>query len=344
MIRFECDYAEGAHERILNALFRTNMEQHPGYGEDEHCEEARRLIRRLCGNDSLDVEFLVGGTQTNLTVISAALRPHEGVLCASTGHINVHESGAIESTGHKVMQLESADGKISGAQVEEAVLKHLNDSSREHMVRPAMVYISSPTECGTLYKKAELEQISSVCRKYGLYLFLDGARLGYGMASKENDMTLPDFAALTDVFYIGGTKIGLLMGEALVISNKALYRDFRYIIKQKGALLAKGRLLGVQFAEAFRDGLYFEMSENAAVLADEIRSAFINKGIELYYDSPTNQLFPVLTEEQCNYFSKKFAFSNIESLKYGRRVVRFCTSWATKREDAEALIACIDTL
>lgn len=344
MIRFECDYAEGAHERIIGALVKTNFEQTPGYGEDIYCEEARALIRKECKNEDLYVQFLVGGTQANLTVIAAALRPHEGVLCASTGHINVHETGAVEATGHKVLPLPSEDGKITAEQIEEAYLLHINDSSFEHMVKPGLVYISNPTECGTIYKKAELEAIYKVCQKYDLPLFLDGARLGYGLLSPENDMTMADIAANTDVFYIGGTKVGLLMGEAVVIKNEMLKRDFRYFIKQKGAMLAKGRLLGVQFAEAFRDGLYYEMSENAIALAEGIRNAFLKKGIAMRYDSPTNQLFPILTQEQCAVLGKDFAYSNIEALADGRKVVRFCTSWATKKEDAETLIRAIETL
>ena len=219
---------------MLERLVQTNMEQTPGYSEDKYCEEARKKIRKACGDDSLAVHFLVGGTQTNVTVINAALRRHQGVLCAVTGHINVHETGAVEACGHKVLGLESPDGKITAAQVAEAYEAHIHNGSFEHMVQPKMVYISNPTEVGTIYSKAELTALSETCHKYGLYLFLDGARLGYGLAAPDNDLTLPDIAALCDVFYIGGTKVGALFGEAVVIKNPELAQDFRYLIKQNG--------------------------------------------------------------------------------------------------------------
>lgn len=246
-ILFQCDYNEGAHPKVLERLVQTNMEQTPGYSEDKYCEEAREKIRKACGDDSLAVHFLVGGTQTNVTVINAALRKHQGVLCAVTGHINVHETGAVEACGHKVLGLESPDGKITAAQVAEAYEAHIHNDSFEHMVQPKMVYISNPTEVGTIYSKAELTALSETCHKYGLYLFLDGARLGYGLAAPDNDLTLPEIAALCDVFYIGGTKVGALFGEAVVIKNPELAQDFRYLIKQNGGMLAKGRLLGLQF-------------------------------------------------------------------------------------------------
>ena len=272
MIRFECDYTEGAHPRILEALIRTNMEQTKGYSEDEHCENARKLIREKCGSADADVHFLVGGTQTNMTVIAAALRPHQGVICAQSGHINVHETGAVEATGHKVLALPSEDGKITADQIKTVCDEHDHD---EHMVQPGMVYISNPTENGTLYNKKELQAISEVCKEYGLPLFLDGARLGYGLAAQGNDITLPDLAQYCDVFYIGGTKVGALFGEAVVITREALKKDFRYFIKQKGGMLAKGRLLGIQFEELFRDDLYMEVSAHADRLAMKIRKAFV---------------------------------------------------------------------
>ena len=243
MIRWECDYAEGCHPALLDALTRTNMEQTPGYGVDQHCDRARGLIRDLCQAPEATVEFLVGGTQTNTTVIAAALRPHQGVLCAHTGHINCHETGAIESTGHKVLPLPSEDGKITAQQVRAAVEAHWRDSTHEHVVQPGMMYLSHPTEQGTVYTAQELTAISQVCREFGLPLFVDGARLAYGLAA-EKSVTLPLLYELCDVFYLGGTKVGALFGEAVVISNPALARDFRYLIKQRGGMLAKGRQIG----------------------------------------------------------------------------------------------------
>lgn len=246
MIRFENDYAEGAHPRILKRLLETNEEQTPGYGADEHCEKAKTYIRKACDIEHADIHFLVGGTQANTTIIASILRPHQGAVAAITGHIAVHEAGAIEATGHKVLTLPSDDGKIRAEQVREMVDNHWNDAAHEHMVQPGLVYISHPTENGTAYRRSELEALSKVCRESGLPLVLDGARLGYGLVSKDSEVTLADIARLCDVFYIGGTKIGALCGEAVVIVNEALKKDFRYAIKQKGGLLAKGRLLGIQ--------------------------------------------------------------------------------------------------
>lgn len=345
MIRFECDYTEGAHQRILDALVRTNMEQAKGYGEDEHCENARAMIREKCKNAAADVHFLVGGTQANMTVIAAALRPHQGVVCAESGHINVHETGAVEATGHKVLALPSADGKITAAQIQEICEEHLQDDSFEHMVQPGMVYISNPTENGTLYNKKELEDISRTCHIYHLPLFLDGARLGYGLMAEGNDITLPDLAKYCDVFYIGGTKVGALFGEAVVITNEALKKDFRYYIKQRGGMLAKGRLLGIQFEELFRDDLYMEISAHADRLAMKIKKAFEDKKIPFAYDSVTNQQFPILTYDMAMTLAKKYSFNmNEAELKKGPAKVRFCTSWATKEEHVDELIADIQKL
>lgn len=345
MIRFECDYTEGAHPRILEALARTNMEQTKGYGEDEHCEHARKLIREKCGSADADVHFLVGGTQTNMTVIVAALRPHQGVVCAESGHINVHETGAVESTGHKVLTLPSEDGKITAQQIKTMCEEHFQDDSFEHMVQPGMVYISNPTENGTLYNKKELQEISKVCNTYKLPLFLDGARLGYGLMAEGNDITLQDLAKYCDVFYIGGTKVGALFGEAVVITNDALKKDFRYYIKQKGGMLAKGRLLGIQFEELFRDDLYMEISAHADRLAMKIKRAFAEKNIPFAYDSVTNQQFPILTCEMAMTLAKKYSFSmNEAELKRGPAKVRFCTSWATKEENVDELVADIQKL
>lgn len=338
MIRFNCDYSEGAHERIMARMLETNMEQTPGYGEDIHCERARELIKAACNAPSADIHFLVGGTQTNLTVIDAALRSHQGVIGAESAHINVHETGSIEACGHKVLTLPSSDGKITAEQVDKAYKAHINDESFEHMVQPKMVYISNPTELGTIYSKAELEAISKVCKANGLYLFMDGARLGYGLASKENDLSLEDIANLCDVFYIGGTKVGALFGEAVVITNSELKPDFRYFIKQKGGMLAKGRLLGIQFETLFEDGLYMEISEHAARLADKLRDAFKAAGYDFLVDSPTNQIFPIMPDEKLDKLRENYSFSYQQRIDETHSAVRFCTSWATKEENVDKLI------
>jgi threonine aldolase len=339
MIHFECDYTEGACPEVLARLTETNLLQTAGYGEDEFCAAAAGKIRSLCAAPDAAVHFLVGGTQTNATVISAALRGHEGPLCAVTGHINCHETGAVEATGHKVLTVPSEDGKIRAAQIAAYVEAHANDAAFEHMVKPGMVYISHPTENGTLYSLAELEEISAVCRRYGLYLFLDGARLGYGLAAPGADVTLPDLARLTDVFYIGGTKVGALFGEAVVITNDALKKDFRYFIKRHGGMLAKGRLLGVQFDALMTDGLYLRVSEHAVSLAMKLRAALERAGFPLAYDSLTNQQFPVVPDALLEKLSKKYSFSVWGKPDAEHTTVRFCTSWATREEDVDALIA-----
>ncbi len=338
MIYFNCDYNEGAHQNVLDAISDTNMVQSAGYGHDEYCEKARRLICDLCKNQELYVQFLVGGTQTNLTLIASALRPHQGVLCAESGHINVHETGAIEGCGHKVLTLPSADGKITSRQVEKAYQLHVECDTPEHTVQPKMVYISNPTEVGTIYSKKELEDLASVCKKYGLYLYMDGARLGYGLMAKGNDLDLESIASLCDAFYIGGTKIGALFGEAIVISNPALKEDFRYIIKQKGGLLAKGRLLGIQFYELLKDGLYFQISEHADVMAEKIKDALQTMDYSFLVDSPTNQLFVVMPDEKIAELSHTYFFSYDHRVDEKNSCIRICTSWATKEENVERLI------
>ncbi|MDR2918150.1 MAG: low specificity L-threonine aldolase [Tannerella sp.] len=344
MIRFECDYAEGAHPQILEWLAQTNLEQTKGYGEDEHCENARRMICRLCGNESIDVHFLVGGTQTNMTVISSILRPHQGVISATTGHINVHETGAIEATGHKVLALPAIEGKLTAEQIELAYTEHWSDVNHEHVVQPGMVYISNPTEGGTIYSKYELRALSDVCRMHNLPLFMDGARLGYGLAAEGNDLTLVDIAELCDVFYIGGTKVGALFGEAVVITNEKLKKDFRYLIKQRGGMLAKGRLLGIQFEVLFENGLYFDISRHAIQMSMKIRDAFIAQKISFLCESPTNQQFPILTQEQIGFLSEKYAFEYWTKIDDKHGAVRFCTSWATRKEDVEELVKDIHSL
>lgn len=336
-IQFQCDYSEGALPEILERLGKTNLEQTPGYGEDEYCEHARALIKEACGTPEADVHFLVGGTQANVTVISSILRPYQGVLCASTGHINVHETGAVEHGGHKVLPLFSADGLIKASQIEEAVSAHFADESFEHIVQPGMVYISFPSEFGTIYSKAELEAISEVCRRWNLPLFIDGARLGYGLTCDRCDLSLKDIASLSDVFYIGGTKQGALFGEAVVITNDALKKDFRYNIKQNGGMLAKGRLLGLQYEALFEDGLYFRAARHANELAVKVHEAFASKGYEFLVDSPTNQQFPILPRDVVERLQERFSFSIWQTLPDGRIGTRFCTSWATRGEAVEEL-------
>ena len=338
MIRFESDYLEGALPEIMQRLNETNFEQTPGYGTDEYCQSAREKIKNECRCPNADVHFLVGGTQTNTTVIAAALRPHQGVIAAESAHIGVHETGAIEATGHKVLTLPSSDGRISAGQIRRLVREHREDESFEHTVQPAMVYISQPTETGTVYSLEQLREISEACRELGLLLFADGARLACALAC-EGTPTLAELAELCDVFYIGGTKHGALFGEAVVITNEALKRDFRYMIKQRGGMFAKGRLLGLQFDELFSGGLYYRVGKRETLLAQKLRRAFEQKGIELYYDSPTNQIFPILSARQLAALSEKYSFSVQKRLPGGGCVVRFCTSWASRDEDVDKLIS-----
>lgn len=337
MIYFHNDYSEGCHAKVLEKLIATNLEQTPGYGEDHHCAHAADLIRKLCGRDDLAVHFLVGGTQANLTVIDAALRPHQAALGASSAHINVHETGAVEATGHKVLTVPSADGKITAQQVRTVVEAHRASGSFEHEVQPKLVYISNPTELGTLYSLAELEALSSSCHELGLYLFMDGARLGYGLVSRDNDVTFEDIARLCDVFYIGGTKVGALFGEAVVISNSAIKEDFRYLIKQHGGMLAKGRLLGVQFTALLEDGLYIEISRQAVKFADQIRDTLNRIGASYLIPGTTNQIFPILSDGFLNELAKKFMFTEMERVDENHRAVRFCTSWASTQVNVDAL-------
>ena len=341
---FECDYTEGACPEIMKRLEETNLLQTPGYGEDEFCESAREKIRTLCGRTDVDVHFLVGGTQTNFTVISAALRPYQGVLCAETGHINVHETGAVEATGHKVLTLPSTDGKITAQQVREYYDAHWNDDTHEHMVQPGMVYISHPTENGTLYAKSELQELYDTCKKLGLPLFLDGARLGYGLMSDASTLTLADVAENTDVFYIGGTKVGALFGEAVVIANPSIKKDFRYLIKHHGGMLAKGRLLGIQFDTLCTDGLYFKIAEHADAMAMKLKQAFARKGYDFLFESYTNQQFPIMPNEHLDKLKEKYLYSFWETVDDGHSAVRFCTSWATREEAVDELIADMEAL
>lgn len=337
MIKFDCDYLEGAHPRILDALVRTNFEQTAGYAVDHYCEEARALIKKECKAENADVHFIVGGTGTNTTVISAALRPYQGVVCPVTGHINVHESGAIEATGHKVIGLPSGDGKIKAEVFEEYVRNYWADGTYEHMVQPKMLYISQPTENGTLYNAEELKRLREICDEYSMYLYVDGARLGYGLMAQGNDVTLPLLAGLADVFYIGGTKVGALFGEALVIVNDELKKDFRYMQKRHCGMFAKGRLLGLQFREMFIDGLYYEMGAHGIKTAYRVRDAFRKAGFPFLYESDTNQQFPVFPDTVLEILSEKFSWDYWCRVDEEHSCVRFCTSWATTEENIAEL-------
>ncbi len=337
MISFTCDYNVGACPEILHRLAETNLDQEPGYGEDRFCESAKARIREAVGCPDADVFFLVGGTQTNSTVISAMLKGYEGVIAAETGHIEVHEAGAVEFTGHKVLTIPSHQGKILAEELKAYLERFYADEAYSHMVFPGMVYISFPTEYGTLYSQEELTRIREVCLQYGLSLFIDGARLGYGLMSRESDLDLHELASLCDVFYIGGTKVGALCGEAVVFPGGNAPAHFFTTIKQHGALLAKGRLLGIQFDTLFTDGLYFRISRHAIDMAQELKSIFHKAGIEFYIDSPTNQQFVILTPDQIESLREEVIFEIWDQLPDGRSVVRFVTSWATTKQQLSRL-------
>ncbi len=338
MFHFDTDYMEGAHPDVMQRLIDTNLEQTSGYGTDSYCDEARQLIRQACCDESLDVYFLVGGTQTNSTIIDALLSHHEGVVAAQTGHINVHESGAIETFGHKVLTLPSHEGKVDVLELKQFIADFYADETYEHMVAPGMLYISYPTEYGTIYTKAELQQLHSVCQKANIPMFIDGARLGYGLTSDAADITLPELATLCDVFYIGGTKVGALFGEC-VVAHQGLLQHFTPLVKQHGALLAKGRLLGVQFGALFTDNLYFRIARHAVELAILLKKGFIAKGYTPFIDSPTNQQFFTLPNDVMDRLAKRHTFEIWGKRGETHTTVRFVTSWATKHEDVEALIA-----
>ena len=340
MIYFNCDYTEGAHPKIIEMLTRTNFEQTVGYGEDEYCEKAREFIKRECRRDDIDVHFLVGGTQANLTVISSALKPWQGVVAAVTGHVNTHETGAIEATGHKVLALPCGqDGKLTAKMVKDVYEAHWNDVTHEHLVQPKMVYISDSTENGAVYTKAELKAISDVCRECGLYLFLDGARLGYALMSPKSDLTLHDLCEYCDVFYIGGTKVGALCGEAVVITNDALKADFRYNIKQKGGMFAKGRILGIQFYSLFEEGLYWDIAKGAIDKAMKMAEILKNNGVEFFAEPESNQIFPIFTDEVIEKISENYMTAFWAKVDEKRSAIRICTSWATTDENVDKLMA-----
>ena len=344
MIYFNSDYLEGAHPSIMKRLMDTNMAQSVGYSEDEHCAAAREKIKAACEAPDADVHFLVGGTQTNTTVIASILRPYQGVIAPTTGHINCHETGAIESTGHKVLALPTDNGKITAQQIEEYYLWHHTSPDFEHIVMPGMVYISYPTEGGTIYSKAELTAIYETCQRCGLPLYIDGARMGYGLMSDECDLTLPELARLCDVFYIGGTKVGALFGEAVVVMNPALKKDFRFFMKQRGGMLAKGRLLGIQFDTLFTDDLYLKISRHAIDMAHQIREIFVSAGYPLLFDSPTNQQYPIMPDSELAEIGKNFGYEYWERVDETHSGVRFCASWATTQENVDALREAVNNL
>ncbi len=337
MIYFHNDYNAMCHPAVLERMNMLSDTTFPGYGTDRCCRHAADLIRCRCQAPDAAVHFLVGGTQTNMTVIAAALRPHQCVIAANTGHINVHETGAIEATGHKVLALPSDDGKLTAAQVDTAIREQRESGDAEHIAQPKMVYISDSTEVGTVYTLRELKELSAVCRKWGIYLFLDGARLSYALTVTGGDVTLADLARLCDVFYIGGTKCGAMMGEAVVITNPAIGEDFRYLIKQRGGMLAKGWLLGIQFEALLEDDLYFEIARRANLQADRLRAALADYPVMA--ESNSNQLFPILSDTLLDKLSKDFTFSEMGRVDETHRAVRFCTSWATEEEEVDALIS-----
>lgn len=339
MYSFLNDYSEGAHPRILDALYKLNEEQNIGYGNDAHCLRAKEAIKKHLLKDDVDIHFIPGGTQTNLLVISSFLRPHECVIAVDTGHINVHETGAIEATGHKVVIMPHEDGKLSPASIEKAVKYH----SDEHMVKPGMVYLSNTTELGTIYNKAELTAIHDLCNKFGLLLFLDGARLGSALTCDSNDLKISDLANLTDVFSIGGTKNGALLGEALVIVRDGLKEDFRYLIKQRGAMMAKGFVLGLQFEELFRDNLYFSLANHANEMAGKIAETLKNRGYSFYTTPVSNQLFPIMPNTLLKELSEEFKFMIDHEIDDKYSVIRLVTSWATSEESVDKLCDFLST-
>lgn len=339
MLSFENDYLEGAHERVLQRLMETNRSQESGYGADRFSQQASEKIKEVIDCPEATVHFLVGGTQTNQVVIDTLLAAYEGVIAADTGHITTHEAGAIEYSGHKVLPLSSIDGKLEAAAIKEYLTTFYADANHTHMVFPGMVYLSFPTEYGTLYSYKELQEIAAVCQEFSIPLYLDGARLGYGLASEAADVTMADIAKFCDVFYIGGTKIGALFGEAVVFTKKNEPKQFTTQIKQHGALLAKSRVLGVQFLTLFSDGLYEQISRQAVQLAQKLKQGLVEKGYELYLDSPTNQQFFLLTNETINQLQKEVRFSLWEPYDAHHQIVRFATSWATTEEQIVELLA-----
>lgn len=337
-IHFDCDYMAGAHPEIMRRLSETNLLKTPGYGYDDYTRSAEKLILDMCGLKQGRVHFLVGGTQTNATVIDGLLHQYEGVIATEFGHVNVHESGAIEASGHKVLTLPAHDGKLNPKELKQYISDFYRDDTWQHMVQPGMVYISHPTELGTLYSLKELEDISIVCHEANIPLYLDGARLGYGLMADDTDVTIQDIARLCDVFYIGGTKVGALFGEAVVVTRDNLLPRFFSLIKQHGALLAKGRLLGLQFETLFTDGLYFKIARHAVEQAMKLKKAFVEKGYRLFIDSPTNQQFVILPNSEIDRLSEYASFEYWGPRGENETPVRFVTDWSTKADDVDMFI------
>ncbi|MEF9990539.1 MAG: aminotransferase class V-fold PLP-dependent enzyme [Romboutsia sp.] len=331
---FANDYMEGCHENILKALLESNLEQHMGYGEDYYCTKAKEAIKNKLEDENAEIHFVSGGTQANLIIISSILRPYESVISGDSGHINANETGSIEATGHKVCVAKTVDGKLIPKNIEVVLSKHKN----EHVVKPRLVYISNSTEIGTIYTKRELEELSEFCKDNDLLLFMDGARLGSAICSKYNDLTLAEISKLVDVFYIGATKNGGLLGEAIVINNDSLKRDFRYNIKQKGGLLAKGRLLGMQFFELFKEDLYFDLANHANKLAYRISEGIEKEGYTFLAEAQTNQVFPILPNNIIEKLSEKYIFLKWSEVDENNTAIRLITSWATKNEEVESFI------
>ncbi|KLV26864.1 amino acid lyase [Niallia circulans] len=334
MYSFNNDYSEGAHPRILQALLESNLQQEIGYGQDSFTNKAVEILKEKLNCEEVDIHLLVGGTQTNLIAISAFLRPHEAAIAAASGHIFVHETGAIEATGHKVLTVDTENGKLTPSLIQHVLDEHTD----EHMVKPKLVYISNSTEIGTIYSKSELKQLSEFCQKNQLLFYMDGARLGSALCAKDNDLTLSDLPRLLDAFYIGGTKNGALMGEALVIKKGSLKEDFRYHMKQKGAMLAKGRVLGIQFYELFKDTLFFELAEHANKLAERLTTALAEKGYRFLTQSSTNQVFPIVSNDKIIELQKNYQFNIWEKIDKEHSAIRLVTSWATREEEVEQFI------
>jgi len=341
-LHFASDYMEGAHPKVLEALVRTNALSTPGYGEDAFCRGAERQILDECGCPGGQVQFLAGGTQTNAVVIDALLRSYQGVVAADTGHVFVHEAGAIEYGGHKVLAIPQENGKLRAESIRREICAYRADDNREHMVMPGMVYLSQPTEYGTLYSRAELAEISGVCRENGLYLYVDGARLAYALAAPDNDVTLRDLAALTDVFYIGGTKCGALFGEAVVIPRRGLIPHLFSIVKQHGALLAKGRLLGVQFGALFEDGLYGRIGAPAVRSARLIQEKLAEQGYEVPFRSPTNQVFAIFEDSALKQLGERVEYGFIKKTDETHTMIRFAAAWSTTEEQTQALLRLLE--
>ena len=340
MYSFANDYSEGAHERILEELTRTARRQTGCYGIDEYCDAARAAIQQYLQSPASEIHFLVGGSQTNLIVATMVLRPHQGMVSAASGHVNVYESGAIEATGHKVLALPCDEqGKLTAQQVDDYIQGHYDDDTAEHMVQPGMVYISNPTENGTIYTKQELTELKAVCEKWKIPLYMDGARLGCALTSHANDLTLSDLAKLTDIFYIGGTKMGALFGEALVINDARWAADFRSIMKQRGGMLAKGKLLGIQFHQLFQDGLYYQLAEYANKQARRLEEGVKKLGYGFLVETPTNQIFPILPKTVLQRLSDRYSWSFWSKVDDQHDAIRLCTSWATREDMVEAFLA-----